>query len=101
MFDENLMATSFESFGRALARGLNSALYIIESVWENIKPLAEKIIKQNEMSNKLTKNKFRNLLQASGIQRNEINKILNNNKEPYTKDRLKKILDRRRINADK
>lgn len=85
MIDENLMSSSFESFGRALAKGLNSVLHIIVSVWEDIKPIAEIIIKNNEMTNKLTKNKFRKLLQASGIQRNEINKILNNNKEPYTK----------------
>lgn len=95
MIDENLMASSFENFGRALARGMNSIIDIFSSIWNDIKPLAEKIMKHQQMQNKLTKKKFKKLLQASGIQRNEINKILNKNRTPYTKDRLKKILERR------
>lgn len=39
----------------------------------------------NNLSNKkITKKKFIKLLQSQGIQRNEINKIIKNNKEPYT-----------------
>lgn len=52
-------------------------------------------MKYQEMSNKLTKKKFRKLLQSSGVQRNEINKILKNNREQYTQERLTKIFDRR------
>lgn len=100
MIDENLMAASFENFGRALARGMNSIINTICSIWNNLKPLAEKIIKYQQISNKLTKKKFRKLLQASGIQRNEINKILNNNRKPYTNDRLKNILEGRYLNAN-
>ena len=39
----------------------------------------------NNLSNKkMTKKKFIKLLQSQGMQRNEINKITRNNKEPYT-----------------
>ncbi len=39
----------------------------------------------NNLSNKkITKKKFIKLLQSQGIQRNEINKIIKNNKERYT-----------------
>lgn len=38
----------------------------------------------NLKDKKVTKKKFVKLLQSQGIQRNEINKIIKNNKEPYT-----------------
>lgn len=45
--------------------------------------IAESLV--NNLSNKkITKKKFIKLLQSQGIQRNEINKIIKNNKEPYT-----------------
>ncbi len=45
--------------------------------------IAESIV--NNLSNKkITKKKFIKLLQSQGIQRNEINRIIKNNKEPYT-----------------
>lgn len=100
MIDENLMASSFENFGRNLARCLNSVADVFINIWNDIKPLAEKIIKYHEISNKLTKKKFKKLLQASGIQRNEINKILKNNRDQYTRERLNKMLDRRKFNAN-
>lgn len=43
------------------------------------------------LNKKLTKKKFCKLLQSRGIQRNEINKIIKDNKEPYTVGRLLKI----------
>lgn len=39
---------------------------------------------RNLKNKKITKKKFIKLLQSQGIQRNEINKIIRNNKEPYT-----------------
>ncbi len=45
--------------------------------------IAESLV--NNLSNKkITKKKFIKLLQSQGIQRNEINRIIKNNKEPYT-----------------
>lgn len=95
MFDENLMASFFEKLGRALAIELNAVTDAFATIWNNIKPFAEKIMRYQEISNKLTKKKFRKLLQASGVQRNEINEILKNNREQYTRKRLNKILDGR------
>ena len=40
----------------------------------------------------MTKKKFKGMLQDAGIQRNEINKIVANNKEPYTYRRLYEAL---------
>lgn len=100
MFDENLIASSFENIGRALARSLNIITDAFINIWNNIKPLAEKIIKYHEITNKLTKKKFRKMLQAEGVQRNEINEILKNNREQYTRQRLNEILDRRKFNAN-
>ncbi len=39
---------------------------------------------RNLSNKKITKKKFIKLLQSQGIQRNEINRIIGNNKEPYT-----------------
>lgn len=45
--------------------------------------IAESLAKDLK-NKKITKRKFIKLLQSQGIQRNEINKIIRNNKEPYT-----------------
>lgn len=45
--------------------------------------IAESLVK-NLSNKKITKKKFIKLLQSQGIQRNEINRIIRNNKETYT-----------------
>lgn len=54
-----------------------------KSVFENLDVILNK---------KITKKKFMKLLQSEGIQRNAINKIVKNNKEPYTYARYYQIL---------
>ena len=49
---------------------------------------------KNTLNKKITKKKFIKLLQSAGIQRNEINKIIENNKEEYTYLRYYKILNK-------
>lgn len=44
------------------------------------------------LNKKITKKKFMKLLQSEGIQRNAINEIVKNNKEPYTYARYYQIL---------
>lgn len=44
------------------------------------------------LNKKITKKKFMKLLQSNGIQRNAINAIVKNNKEPYTYARYYQIL---------
>lgn len=53
------------------------------SVFENMNVILNK---------KMTKKKFMKLLQSEGIQRNAINEIVKNNKEPYTYARYYQIL---------
>lgn len=82
---------------------------IVRNMYKSIKGVVEALynlgksiaITANEVLNnfsialggKLTKKKFIKLLQSRGIQRNEINKIIQNNKQPYTYFRLNTILN--------
>lgn len=56
-------------------------------VWPTLKSVF------NFMDKTMTKKKFKGMLQAAGIQRNEINKIVANNKDPYTYRRLSEALN--------
>ena len=57
--------------------------------------LANSLIKisQNMINKKITKKRFMKLLQAGGIQRNEINKIVENSNGKYTYARLYNIIE--------
>ena len=55
----------------------------------------------NFMNKTITKKKFKGMLQAAGIQRNEINKIVANNKDPYTYRRLNETLSSYKKERDK
>ncbi len=56
---------------------------------------------RNLSNKKITKKKFIKLLQSQGIQRNEINKIVKNNKEPYTFYRYYNIVKSYQTQNDK
>jgi hypothetical protein len=58
--------------------------------------VAENLIKTSKslMYKKISKKKFIKLLQSKGIQRNEINKIVANNKEPYTYKRFLETINK-------
>lgn len=56
---------------------------VFNSVFKNFNTILNK---------KITKKKFMKLLQSEGIQRNAINEIVKNNKEPYTYARYYQIL---------
>lgn len=51
----------------------------LDNVWPKINPILER---------KFTKKKFKKMLQSYGIQRNEINKIMETVKAPYTMKKL-------------
>lgn len=57
---------------------------VINAVWNLSKQIANK---------KMSKKRFIKLLQSQGIKRNEIYKIVKNNKEPYTYFRYYSIID--------
>ena len=71
-----------------LAGALSDAMKTLTSALNN----AVKIV----INKKITKKKFIKLLQSKGIQRNEINRLLKNNTEPYTMARFIKIVNERR-----
>lgn len=65
-------------------------------IFEVVQPIVEIVAEvSRQMSNcKLTRKKFKKMLQSQGIQRNEINKITNNNKEKYTYLRYYNIVNK-------
>lgn len=75
-----------------LAGALSDAMKTLTSAWNNAIKNAVKIV----VNKKITKKKFIKLLQSKGIQRNEINKMIQNNTEPYTMARFMKIVNERR-----
>ena len=62
--------------------------------------IAESVVK-NLSNKKITKKKFIKLLQSQGMQRNEINRIIKNNKEPYTFYRYYNIVKSYQTQNDK
>lgn len=83
---------------------------VIKNVVDSFKPVIEAISElgkkmvetfssiflnlSNSLDKKITKKKFIKLLQSEGIQRNEINKIIKDNKEKYTYLRYYEILSK-------
>lgn len=61
-----------------ISETLNNMVKEFVKAWERVKPAFCFLDK------KITKKKFMKLLQSHGIQRNQINQIIKNNKEPYT-----------------
>lgn len=64
----------------------NAFVETMETMKEAIQPVINAVMKlaKELLNKKITKKRFIKLLQSVGIQRNEINKIIKNNKEPYT-----------------
>ena len=87
----NSLNIAFKNLGNAIVQAFESILSRIVKAWQSLfdalKPL---------MYSKLSKKKFMKLLQSEGIQRNEINKIVANNKEPYTYVRLLQVINEHR-----
>lgn len=81
-----LMAEGFAEILNDICAGLNNA-------FANLAAEIRDVVSNINFDKKLTKKKFCKLLQSYGIQRNEINKIVANNKEPYTYKRLYSTLN--------
>ena len=79
----NLFAEGYKELMIKLVDVFTTAFH---QVWPTLKSVF------NFMDKTMTKKKFKGMLQATGIQRNEINKIVANNKEPYTYRRLYEAL---------
>lgn len=63
---------------KSIADTINDVAKGFVDIWDKIKP------KLNFLDKKISKRRFKKLLQSYGIQRNEINKIMADIKEPYT-----------------
>lgn len=74
-----------------LAKFMNNLVDTFTTAFNQAWPKLKSIL--NFMDKTMTKKKFKKMLQAAGIQRNEINKIVANNKDPYTYRRLRETLN--------
>ncbi|MBQ4123608.1 hypothetical protein IJD44_07825 [bacterium] len=75
-----------EGFGDILKDIANNIAKTCKKITENLNPILKK---------KITKKKFCKLLQSYNIQRNEINKIIKDNKRPYNYSFLYEIVNAR------
>lgn len=91
--DADKKTVSIMSLGIAGENLKNAFMDAIEPIAKMVQTIADGFAKTFQaikdtlkplMHQKLSKKKFMKLLQAEGMQRNEINKIVANNKEPYT-----------------
>lgn len=93
----NIKEDEYLVLEEALNRVVKSVQLMADAICEMGKKIfnACKSVFQNLdviLNKKITKKKFMKLLQSNGIQRNTINEIVKNNKEPYTYARYYKIL---------
>lgn len=79
----NRVVKSVQLMADAICEMGKKIFNVCKSVFQNLDVILNK---------KLTKKKFMKLLQSNGIQRNTINEIVKNNKEPYTYARYYQIL---------
>ena len=79
----NIKEAKYFEVEKAIKKLSDSIKLVIDAVYELGKKLSNK---------KITKKKFMKLLQSVGIQKNEINEIVKNNKKPYTYARYYEIL---------
>lgn len=79
----NKVVKSVQLMADAICEMCKKIFNACKSVFQNLDVILNK---------KITKKKFMKLLQSNGIQRNTINEIVKNNKEPYTYARYYQIL---------
>lgn len=76
---ENILEEFINSFKDTLINAVNK---IMESVNEVVKTIIEYVTKI--FNKRISKKKFIKLLQSKGLERNNINKIIKNNRDKYT-----------------
>lgn len=77
------IAEAITNTAEAISELVKQVFNAFNNIFKNIK---------NILNKKITKKRFMKLLQSNAIQRNEINKIIKNNKESYTYLRYYKTL---------
>lgn len=87
---EEIIKETLNNVKNTLEPVIDSLSKVFGTLAESASSLANALIgvarnlAENLSNKKITKKKFIKLLQSQGIQRNEINRIVRNNKEPYT-----------------
>lgn len=89
------------TLNNALTIALDSIIYVIPNMYETIKRIINKIVEiAIQIFNKIkkaiidlfkkriSKKRYIKLLQSKGLQRNDINKLIKNNKDRYTIQRV-------------
>lgn len=95
----NILEEEYLAIENVLKNIADSFKPVIEAICEFGKKMAETFSSiflnlRNSLDKKITKKKFIKLLQSEGIQRNEIDKIIKDNKEKYTYLRYYEILSK-------
>lgn len=91
--DDNIkkMSEEINLFAEGCKELINKLVDAFTTAFNQVWPTLKSVF--NFMNKTMTKKKFRGMLQAAGIQRNEINKIVANNKDPYTYRRFSETLN--------
>lgn len=82
VFKKNAISPVVET----VAEAINSVAKSFVDIWNKIKPIC--------LDKKISKRRFKKMLQSYGIQRNEINRIMADIKEPYTVKLLTKYISK-------
>lgn len=85
------MSEGMNLFAEGCKELMNKLVDVFINAFNQVRPSLKSAF--NFMNKTMTKKKFKGMLQAAGIQRNEINKIVANNKDPYTYRRLIETLN--------
>lgn len=86
MTSDEKISKGMSLFAEGLAETISNVAKELVKIWDKVKPMLSFADKR------ITKKRFKKLLQSYGIQRNEINKIISCNKEPYTLKLLMKYI---------
>lgn len=81
--DIKLIENAFNEITKNIINIANGLANIFINIAKNIVNCTKSIL-DNYINKRISKKKFKKLLQSSGIQRNQINAIIKNNKEKYT-----------------
>lgn len=95
MTNSEKMVKGCSLFAEGFAGATTDTMNLLSDMIELLKNSISGVVYKFVVNKKITKKKFKKLLQSKGIQRNEINRLLQYNKEQYTIARLIKIVKER------
>ena len=93
MTNSEKMVKGCSLFAEGFVGATSEAMKVLTNAMNILASTISDVINEKVLNKKITKKKFKKLLQSKGIQRNEINRLLQDNKEQYTIARLIKIVN--------